>query len=221
MNPDSTLTPNATSLFRGTTLSKKSRGLNVFDGIPPWRFYSFGWKWAVDVLLKEANTGLCTADCYYPVLYVFRQYLEIKLKELIIELELYLNSKKIDLKELKKFGGKKGHEIKPLWDNCESLLIKFSSGAESEPEDSECHTENLTNFKKIGRVISEIYEKDPYSFAYRYPPYAEKDAEKYTVDMNHFSENALWVINYLEGVSDWIDTIENLRNESADFYDES
>jgi hypothetical protein len=214
MNPKSTLTPNATSLFRGTTLSRKSRGLNDFDDIPPWRFLSFGWKWAIDVLLKEAKTGVCTSDRCYPILYVFRQYLEIKLKELIITLELDLHSKIIDEKKLK---SKYGHNIKDLWDYCEKLLLEWLSSMEPETDNFECNSTNLSDFKRVKSYINEVYEKDPQSFAYRY----QKIAEKYTVDMNHFYENAMWVTEYLEGVSNWVETIHDLRNECcADCDDE-
>ncbi|MFA6364085.1 hypothetical protein [Methanoregula sp.] len=214
MNTNSNLTSNATSLFRGSSLSQKSRRLNDFDDIPPWRFLSFGWKWAIDVLLKEAKTGVCSSDCCYPVLYVFRQYLEIKLKELIITLELSLHSKKIGEDELK---AQYGHNIKKLWDYCDKLLMEWLSNLESEKDYSECNSRNLEDFKRVKLYINEIYEKDPQSFAYRYP----QIAEKYTVDLNHFYENAMWVSEYLEGVSDWIETIQDLENECcANFDDE-
>ena len=194
--------PNGTALFRKTTLSRNSRRLNDFDDIPPWRILSWGWKWAIDTLMKEATIGICPSDHYYPILFVFRQYLEIKMKELIISLELFLHGKTVpDSIFMDK---KYQHNIKALWKDCKILLIEFSDSLK-ESDDSEYNIQNLSDFQRIGQIIDDLYDKDPKSVTFRYP-FPEK-SKQFVIDMNPFSKNVTWVSNQMEVISDWIEAI--------------
>jgi len=204
MSQKLTSPPNGTALFRKSTLSRNSRRLNDFDDIPPWRILSWGWKWAIDTLMKEAKVGVCSSDHYYPILFVFRHYLEIKLKELIISLELYLHSKTIPDTTFK--DKKYRHNIKALWKDCEILLIEFSDSLK-ESDDSEYHVQNLSDFQRIGQIVNELYDKDPTSETFKYP-FPDKN-KQFVIDMNHFSENVTWVSNEMEAISDWIEAIRD------------
>jgi len=201
INPISPL--NRTELFRKSILSQNCRRVNDYDDINPWRILSWGWKWAIDTLMNDAKVGVCPSYHYYPILFVFRQYLEIKSKDLITSLELYLYGENIPVNYFK--NKQYRHKIQNLWRDCEKLLIELSNSLK-ESDDSEDYIQNLSDFQRIGQIINELYEKDPTSETFRYP-FPEK-SNQFDVDMNHFSENVTWVCNQMEMISNWIEAIQ-------------
>ncbi|MFZ1898378.1 hypothetical protein [Methanoregula sp.] len=201
INPSSP--PNRRDLFRKSVLSRNSRRINDFDDSNPWRILSWGWKWAIDTLMENAKVGVCPLDHYYPILFVFRQYLEIKSKELITSLELYLHGKTIPVDYFK--DKQYRHKIQNLWKDCENLLIELSDSLK-ESDDSDDYIRNLSDFQHIGQIINELYEKDPTSETFRYP-FPDKN-KQFDIDMNPFSKNVIWVCNQMEEISDWIEAIE-------------
>jgi hypothetical protein len=208
-----------TSLFRGSPLSRNSRRLDNPDKIEPWRLFSYGWKWAIDVLLKEVKTGAHSSDHYYPILYVFRHYLEIKFKELIVNLEQEMHQQEKTFKNQ----DKNPHNIEALWNECKSLLIEFSKKNKSETDGSEPDYENLADFNLIGGFIKQISIIDPKSISFRYPIDMNGkmciDGDRLgSIDMNYFSDNATWIIDYLERVSDWIDEIQHPSDDCYPSY---
>jgi hypothetical protein len=124
----------------------------------------------------------------------------IKLKELIISLELCLHGKTVPDSIFK--DKKYRHNIKGLWKECEILLIEFSDSLK-ESDDSEYHIQNLSDFQRIGQIVDELYDKDSTSETFRYP-FPDKN-KQFVIDMNHFSENVRWVSDQMEAISDWIE----------------
>jgi hypothetical protein len=208
MHTDPTLNPSkGTSLFRGEKPSYNSCALHQYRD--QWDAYAYGYRWAVDALFKEAREGVHPTDVhYYPIIFVFRHYLEIRFKGLIKDLTKYVHPERFHEEKIIH-----GHEIASLWGVCKKLLIDFS-----ETDDEKINEGDLADFKLIEGFIKEISVIDPRSESFRYP--VDKngkfciDGDKVgPIDMDHFSEIATWMIDYLEGVSVAIDEIYQQRCE--------
>jgi hypothetical protein len=209
MNDDPFWKPSqGTSIFKGSLLSRNSCRLHKYGD--QWDAYTYGWKWAIDVLLKEAKTGYHPTDVhYYPIFFVFRHYLEIKLKELIKSLHQYVHQEEKIVR---------GHNIDVLWIECKTLLIEFSKMDDSEEGAPDEEDANIADFNLIEGFIKEISAIDPNSESFRYPVDKKGrfsiDGDKVgAIDMNHFSDIAIWMSDYLEGVSVGIDEIYQQRCE--------
>ncbi|MDO8417286.1 MAG: hypothetical protein Q7S87_13855 [Agitococcus sp.] len=114
-----------------------------------WELYAEGYKEAGDLLVRqigETRTGQDTL--VYPIIFLYRQYLELMLKSLIqdarklqdIDTPIPLN-----------------HKILDLWKLCHQLLVKIS------PDDA------VKELEHINRLIGEFSKIDPTSMAFRYP----------------------------------------------------
>jgi hypothetical protein len=118
----------------------------VHDG---WSPYIIGYKDAADILVAHVRENRRSQDTLvYPILFLYRQYLELAIKNLI-----HKGRKLQDIHERIP----KGHMINDLWKICEKLLNDIS------PCDS------VKEIEQINRLISEFYSVDPKSTAFRYP----------------------------------------------------
>jgi hypothetical protein len=114
-----------------------------------WTIYAIGYKEAADILVAQVRQeGRYQDMLVYPTLFLYRQYLELSIKDLIRQAR-----KLQDIDE----PFPKTHRIKELWHICSDLLRKIS------PEDSE------DDLKHIEGLIAEFYTADPTSTAFRYP----------------------------------------------------
>ncbi|MEO8767579.1 MAG: hypothetical protein ABI363_04460 [Nitrosospira sp.] len=115
-----------------------------------WSVYATGYKDAADILVEHVKTGNRHQDfLVYPIMFMYRQYLELMVKNII-----RLAWKLLDEEEDDDLGS---HDISMYWKKCMEILERVSPG------DS---TESLNH---IGRLIKEFCEHDPSSFAFRYP----------------------------------------------------
>lgn len=114
-----------------------------------WDLYASGFKEAADTLVDKVEKRELTQDTIvYPTLFLYRQYIELKLK-IVIQA----------LRKLQGVGSEfpKGHNIANLWTDAEKLIIK------NFPENSK------TALIETGRLIQEFSNVDPKSTAFRYP----------------------------------------------------
>lgn len=114
-----------------------------------WNLYAVGYKEAADVLVSHVEDHGRQQDIFvYPIVFLYRQYLELALKDLIR-----------DARRLKNIDEPfpKTHRIDELWRICDNLLYQVSP---SEPRDY---------LIDIGRLIQEFSDVDPISIAFRYP----------------------------------------------------
>lgn len=114
-----------------------------------WGLYASGYKNAADFLVQRTEeTNVGQDSLVYPVLFLYRQYLELEIKDLI-RVARKLQSIEGDFP--------KHHRIDTLWNVCHELLSEIS------PHDS------VDELKEIGRLIGEFAEADSTSMAFRYP----------------------------------------------------
>lgn len=121
--------------------------------------YADGYKKAADIIVqKVAETGWDQDYLVYPVCFLYRHYIELRLKELIDLGRRLFNSNR---------GFPETHRIDALWSECRPLLEKaFPRG-------------DKTDLDAIQACIHEFASVDPKSESFRYP----KDKEgKPTLD---------------------------------------
>ncbi len=114
-----------------------------------WSLYASGYKDAADALVTKVEERSTNQDTFvYPVLFLYRQYLELQLKMMVRT-----------LRHLQGIGRDfpKGHKIDVLWTEAEKLLRKAF------PEQS------TVELVETGRLIHEFAHVDPLSTAFRYP----------------------------------------------------
>jgi|SRR5579859_2108343 len=114
-----------------------------------WGLYSEGYKRAADILVDYIINRYTDQDTLvYPIVYLYRQHLELVLKQLLHEADHFLGNK-ADLPT--------GHKIDGLWTQCRPLLIQI---------DSRIPTEDLD---AVAETIQQFCAVDPGSTAFRYP----------------------------------------------------
>jgi hypothetical protein len=114
-----------------------------------WNLYASGYKEAADALVERIEARSSSQDTFvYPILFLYRQYLELQLKVMVRT-----------LKHLQGIGPDfpKGHRIDRLWTEVEGLLRQAFPG------------ESIDQLVETGRLIHEFAKVDPLSTAFRYP----------------------------------------------------
>jgi hypothetical protein len=115
-----------------------------------WAVYAIGYKEAADIVVNRVKDGHDHQDfLVYPVMFLYRQYLELMIKSLIRNAWKLLDEDEGD--------DLSSHDIKAYWKICRALLERIS------PSDS------VEELGHIGRLIDEFCQHDPGSFAFRYP----------------------------------------------------
>ena len=114
-----------------------------------WLKYITGYKDAADILVAYIDDHQRWQDILvYPVIFLYRQYLELAIKNLITQARRLQNNPT---------PFPKIHPIDELWEICSGLLREISPG-ESDKERNQ-----------ISRLIEEFSQVDPTSMASRYP----------------------------------------------------
>jgi len=114
-----------------------------------WNLYATGYKEAADILVSQVEQKEGYQDMLvYPIVFLYRQYLELSIKDLIRQVR-----KLQDIHE----PIPKIHHIDKLWRICSDLLRQIAPG-DSEDE-----------LKHIERLMGEFCTVDPTSMAFRYP----------------------------------------------------
>ena len=120
-----------------------------FNGID-FNAYAIGYKQAANFLVERVSQERRYQDTLvYPIAFLYRQYLELRLKQLIHVGYMLLD---IPPKE-----GNLHHGIDKLWKQCRNIMEKIH------PE------ENADDLGDIEKSISEFTRVDPSSTAFRYP----------------------------------------------------
>ncbi|MDI6032250.1 hypothetical protein QLS91_04110 [Flavobacterium sp. LB2P84] len=151
-----------------------------------WLYYSEGYKIAAELIEQELITKLESRDfLIYPLIYLHRHYLELKLKEIIVEGNCIIGAKD--------FLPKGGHNLINLWK--ESLEI--------------LHLVWGDDFKipavTIENKIKELHNADVKSDGFRYP--IDKDGEEnlksvQKINYRNFRDEFLEIKYFIEGVTD-------------------
>lgn len=162
----------------------------------PLDLYALGYKRAGDFLAQHVIKTRRHQDVLvYPLVFLYRQYLELRLKELIKAGSLLIDKSQ-------RFP--KHHSINVLWKQCRKIL------EEAFPEDSS------EDFDSVEDCIKQFSEHDPSSTAFRYP--TDKKGKKSLPGLTHinlkiFSEIMDNLASLLEAASTGISYYLDLKWE--------
>ncbi len=114
-----------------------------------WDLYAQGYKLAGDLLVRHVKDTQADQDTLvFPIVFLYRQYLELALKDLITKGSQLLDSPEDPPTH---------HKIDQLWSQCRRILEAIWPDGPSEDLDA------------VGECIYQFSEKDPSSMAFRYP----------------------------------------------------
>jgi hypothetical protein len=117
-----------------------------------WALYIFGYKQAADILVDYLeNNDMDANTLVFPVVFLYRQYLELQLKQIIRDGNALLD-RGLDFP--------KTHKLNELWGQCKGIILEVY------PENSE---QDLNDLEIVEQCILEFSDKDPSSMAFRYP----------------------------------------------------
>jgi len=121
-----------------------------------WGLYIGGYMRAGDVLVDHISETHRDQDfLVFPIVFVYRQYLELRLKKLIRDMRALGNEK---------HAFPKTHDLSKLWADCRRLLIALEPTMGSEV------------LEGVDEGIKQFGDLDPGSDSFRYP--VHKDGEK-------------------------------------------
>ncbi len=167
-----------------------------------WDIYARGYKEAADILVCHVAEQARGQDALvYPVVFLYRQYLELALKDLIraarklqeIEDPVPMN-----------------HKIADLWSVLQQLLSKIAPG------------DSVEELHQVGRLITEFARVDPTSMAFRYPEDREGNPSLPGIDrinLRVVREVIAKVAVMLDGVGAQLSVWMDYRAEEAAAYE--
>lgn len=159
--------------------------------------YSEGYKQAGEVLFKQYTSAKFHGQfLIYPLVFNYRQYIELRLKELITMGYKYLGEEN-DFRDI--------HDLKKLWNTYRyDILVKIFK----------VDSNTLDN---VERLITEFNIIDPGSFSFRYPvtrgPNRQTTLSMSTIDLKNFKVIMDKIARFFEYQWDTIDNYQDLKNE--------
>lgn len=149
--------------------------------------YVIGYKDAADKLSELIIKNNCGQDTLvYPLAFLYRQYIELRLKEIISEGRILLGHKGTFPKH---------HKIKDLWQTAKSIAIEIADNGKEHPD-----------FSYVEHVINDFAKIDPDSFSFRFP--TTKKGET-AIDKSLTHINVRRLANHINGLSEYLDGISN------------
>lgn len=172
-----------------------------------WCIYTDGFKRAAELLITNVESTHEINTVIFPILALYRQYVELSLKE-IIAYGQYLEEHDVQ---------QGGHDLKNLWVTAKSYIKKhyqdFGKG----------------QLGRIEQLVCELYQLDPTSEATRYPfvkskavssgraPSFSYDAAPTNLDM--LTEKIRELGDLLHDIMNYLSVCRNLEAEfRADYY---
>jgi hypothetical protein len=116
--------------------------------------YMMGYKEAADEVLQQALTSnnIARLDTHiFPILFLYRQYIELELKWIIL---VYGEGDKASKGKLIK---KMSHDLMELWNEAKRIILENASSEEQEDIDT------------VQDYIEQFHKLDETSFSFRYP----------------------------------------------------
>lgn len=136
-----------------------------------WCVYADGYKRAAEVLIESSkNLNIYEINTIiFPILFLYRQYVELSLKE-VIAYGQYLDSKgSMPDKE---------HDLKKLWLSARNYIVTYY--------------QSFDQLSRIERLIYELHDLDPTSQGARYPFVKHRDKARKT-SVASFSDAPLFL----------------------------
>lgn len=113
-----------------------------------WCVYADGYKRAAEILVAKVNTTYELNTVVFPIIFLYRQYVELTLKE-IIGYCRYLDNARLDAPG--------GHDLRKLWTEARTLIRRHLSDV------------SASDLDRIQAHIDTLSDLDPSSESSRYP----------------------------------------------------
>lgn len=158
----------------------------IHKTLDKWLYYAEGYKIAAELIEDKLLENLEKQDfLIYPLVYTYRHYLELKLKEIIVEGHGILNQTKDFQKE--------SHDLIKLWHELERTMKLVYKEEYQAPQPT------------IEKKIKELHDTDINSDGFRYPmnQKGKQNLENLKViNFRNFKDEVLEVKQYLETIAD-------------------
>lgn len=155
----------------------------------PFREYGIarGFRDAAEVLVSHLASDPSLKDSVvFPMMFAYRQYLQLMLKAVIIEGREHLNRSGCY---------PSGHDLMALWSECKHIL------------EAVFPNENVKLLEVTGRILRQFMEVDPSSMAFRHPVNKHGDplrTHELRVQPANVASVVAGVGNFLDGSVTWI-----------------
>jgi hypothetical protein len=162
-----------------------------------WELYVIGYKKAADALVEKIKKTQRDQDfLVFPIVFLYRQYLELSLK-LLVKLGNELLDENQDFP--------KKHELDKLWKICRSMLVKI------EPKVSQ------HDLEAIDEAITQFCTIDPTSQAFRYPVLKGGDksipSDVRYINLRQLSDVMEKIANFLDSAATEISVYLDYKHE--------
>ncbi|MCM3786218.1 hypothetical protein M3231_25000 [Neobacillus mesonae] len=172
------------------------------------QFYGYikGYKESADTLVKFAldSKRIEILDTYiFPILFLYRQFIELSLKSLYLE---YSDEPMVDkIKGVKQAG----HNLETMWKNLKPIVIEASDSKEEKD-----------TIKTVESYILQYHDFDKGSFKFRYPIDKDynpllKDEER--IDIVNLKECMTELDNFFGGADGKLDFLKESKYEQEQY----
>lgn len=179
-----------------------------------WDAYTNGYLSAVKRLIEVVERDEFEDDTLgYPIFYLFRHYLELRMKGIIYngEFLIPINDQKY-WNNLKHWP--KSHDIVSLWEKCKMILQNMYGWKKY----SDLGDNKKIDYETMDHFIKKI-SQDKEGAAFRYPkntkdePLLIDEKDQNFLNISHFSDVVNWLSNQLDGISIGMDEYLDAKRE--------
>ncbi len=199
----------------GPTKKHSLLNLRQYDYTIAYDDYAIGYKEAADQLMAGMGVGQSNGSYLtYPIMFLYRHYLELRLKEIVISLK-EMGSLSVDFDHFNLWpqlpdDQPRGHCLTYFWD---SMLSHWVGAIEEELVAGIVLEELESKYKIIGERINELDEIDRSSEVFRYP--VDKEGSPYHISTPNVRELS-HVKDVVDAIAYHLDTISGLVYESKE-----
>lgn len=176
--------------------SEAEYNVRIHKTLDKWLYYTEGYKIAAEMIENRLLENPDKQDfLIYPLLYANRHYLELKLKEIIVEGHSIIGQTKDFIKE--------GHNLIKLWRESQRIMKLVYS------EEYQAPSISLEN------KIKELHDTDINSDGFRYPINlkGKQNLESLKIiNFRNFKDEFFEIKQYLETVADSFYAIKDLAS---------
>ncbi len=158
------------------------------SGFTEIRILASGYKDAGDALAREQNSQFHNDALVYPMLFCYRQYLELSIKALTVLVNRAQESEE---------GFPRSHNLKKLWSPIRDPLFNEIEQSEKEA------------FEIVEGIIRQFHEIDPRSHGFRYP----SKVKQFNFEPSHTTEVMNRVATFIESLGDFLEN--SIRNRDG------
>jgi hypothetical protein len=170
----------------------------------PWGLYADGYRKAAELLIEHCDTFYAKNTLVYPIVFLYRQYVELRMKDIIRESgKVVKNPHPLP----------QHHRLDALWPVCCDIL---------QERDLPVSKEDLS---RIENCIKQFREFDPTSEAFRYPQTKQGDSslpsQLEKISLRGLADAMKGLAESLEKISHLLSADVDLENEfRRDLYPE-